>query len=441
MARENTNTDEDFYALGSFSTGNVVELDLRLPSTSTVAARLRLLDDAGNVIADEDGDLQDDHFLATLSQDGAYFAEVTSYVVHNGSRYLLTTGQPWTDAEALAQSLGGHLVTVGDQAEQDFLQQTFGSWNLWIGLNDFDNEGTHVWSSGEAVTYTNWGSGEPNTPSWNAVYKATDGLWYDNPTTSNFQALVELPDPGGRLSAGPGSFAQYLLDINVADLVPPQVVDIDRIPDEGGSTDEVIATFEVTVSEALIPSTVNNPVYEEFDTHNGHTYVQTPSTMTWQQAEDFAQSLGGNLVTITDQAEQDFLQQTFGSSNLWIGLNDIDNEGTHVWSSGEAVTYTNWGSGEPNTPSYNGVYLGTDGLWRTTRHRRVSWRSWRLRRPQVMPTRMAFPTRSIRILWIRSTAGTCAKQVPTASSIRPTMCSTTHEFLQSTPAVVRSPCW
>ena len=34
--------------------------------------------------------------------------------------------------------------------------------------------------------------------------------------------------------------------------------------------------------------------------------------------------------------------------NCWIGINDIDNEGTFMWADGTESTYTRWGSGEPS---------------------------------------------------------------------------------------------
>jgi len=68
----------------------------------------------------------------------------------------------WADAEAYAVSVGGHLVTVNDKAEQDWLSATFTMPNIYIGFNDRAVEGTWVWSSGEPVTYTNWTPGEPN---------------------------------------------------------------------------------------------------------------------------------------------------------------------------------------------------------------------------------------------------------------------------------------
>ena len=87
---------------------------------------------------------------------------------NNGHSYYLLSQATWTDSEAKAVQLGGHLVTINNQAEQDWVFSMFASFggvdrNLWIGLNDAANEGTFVWSSGEPVTYTHWSLGEPNS--------------------------------------------------------------------------------------------------------------------------------------------------------------------------------------------------------------------------------------------------------------------------------------
>ena len=100
-------------------------------------------------------------------------------------------------------------------------------------------------------------------------------------------------------------------------------------------------------------------------TYNGHTYhlLDTDGTKWWLEAEAEAVSLGGHLVTINDAAENQWVYDTFGGVattyaaanslpdqsvlSLWIGFSDHVTEGTFVWSSGEAVTYTNWRSNEP----------------------------------------------------------------------------------------------
>lgn len=83
-------------------------------------------------------------------------------------------------------------------------------------------------------------------------------------------------------------------------------------------------------------------------TYNGKFYLLS-NAGTWTQAQAQAVTLGGNLVTVNDAAENEFLVNTFGGTErLWIGLTDEVTEGTFQWANGEAVTYTNWFPGEPN---------------------------------------------------------------------------------------------
>lgn len=83
----------------------------------------------------------------------------------NGHEYYLLSEQSWQDAEAEAQSLGGHLVTINDAAENQWVLETFDDARtafFWIGFNDFAVEDNFEWASGEATTFVNWGSIEPN---------------------------------------------------------------------------------------------------------------------------------------------------------------------------------------------------------------------------------------------------------------------------------------
>src|SRR6185503_16248261 len=80
----------------------------------------------------------------------------------------LLTANTWTASEAKAKALGGHLVTINDAAENQWVADTFFPLtgvpyaSLWIGLNDVATEGQFVWASGESVTFTYWYPGEPN---------------------------------------------------------------------------------------------------------------------------------------------------------------------------------------------------------------------------------------------------------------------------------------
>jgi hypothetical protein len=85
----------------------------------------------------------------------------------NGHTYYLGSGSSWTVAESWAVALGGHLVTINDAAEQDWVYNTFSAGTypsraLWIGFHATNPLGPYSWSSGEGITYTNWFIGEPN---------------------------------------------------------------------------------------------------------------------------------------------------------------------------------------------------------------------------------------------------------------------------------------
>ena len=85
----------------------------------------------------------------------------------NGHTYYLLTEDTWQSSEAQAISLGGHLATINDQAEQDWVFASFGSFSgvsrsLWIGLTDQASEGNFTWISGEPVLYTHWIAFQPD---------------------------------------------------------------------------------------------------------------------------------------------------------------------------------------------------------------------------------------------------------------------------------------
>jgi hypothetical protein len=111
-----------------------------------------------------------------------------------GHSYFLLDQSSWADAEREAIALGGHLATISDASENDFIFQTFvGLLNddsgLWIGLNDTQEEGTFRWVSGEPVGYANWAWDEPNN--WLGIEDYVhllpkrdgrpDGSWNDAP--------------------------------------------------------------------------------------------------------------------------------------------------------------------------------------------------------------------------------------------------------------------
>ena len=87
--------------------------------------------------------------------------------------------------------------------------------------------------------------------------------------------------------------------------------------------------------------------------------------------------MGGNLATINNQAENDWVWNTFSGGSarsLWIGFTDEAEEGNFVWTSGEQVTYTNW---EPAAPGNSGgVEHYTEMRWGVSHDPNVGPGSW-----------------------------------------------------------------
>ena len=95
--------------------------------------------------------------------------------IYNNNYYLVVSGPTWNDAESNAINLGGHLVSINSQSENDFIVEKFkdnsgltvvrndGLPNYhftYIGLYD-DANGNFFWTDGSTVNWTNWAPTNP----------------------------------------------------------------------------------------------------------------------------------------------------------------------------------------------------------------------------------------------------------------------------------------
>ncbi|MBC7771879.1 MAG: hypothetical protein H7210_05250 [Pyrinomonadaceae bacterium] len=219
----------------------------------------------------------------------------------NGHVYYLLSGSSWTQAEAAAIALGGHLVSVNDAAENEFVRSNFASESCWLGLSDQTVEGTFRWADQSTVSYTNWYPFEPNNDgNEDFVHMYPDGSWNDISAANARLSVVEVPAPS--VQFGP--------------IYHPE-----------------------TCSIYFITSVGN-----------------------WLEAQARAEALGGNLVTINSAIEQLYLETYLlnlvgFTQRCWIGLHEVGAEGNYQWASGDPVLYTNWAAGEPNNSGGSEAYV------------------------------------------------------------------------------------
>ena len=135
-------------------------------------------------------------------------------------------------------------------------------------------------------------------------------------------------------------------------------------------------------------------VIEEHSTaYKGNRYSLILKGMQFEEARNYCELLGGQLVVIESEAELEFLLRKFqkegvsrglDQAEIWIGLTDQEKEGEFKWVDGtELGDYTYWRGGEPaNLGDEDGVGVRPDKfLWvdmQLTRVRRAicEWPEW-----------------------------------------------------------------
>ncbi len=120
----------------------------------------------------------------TVDSASACGCDVETYS-SNGHTYLFCdTSSYWSTASSSCSSMGYHLVTMNDSAENAWVTSytnTYMTSDPWIGFNDRSSEGSWVWETGETVSYTNWSSSEPNNSGdEDCAHLYDSGAWNDH---------------------------------------------------------------------------------------------------------------------------------------------------------------------------------------------------------------------------------------------------------------------
>ncbi|KAM5158316.1 macrophage mannose receptor 1-like [Mantella aurantiaca] len=234
----------------------------------------------------------------------------------------------WDDARENCKQSDYELASILEPYAASFLRVQLDKFKepFWIGLySDNKTYNQYKWSDGWKLHYNKWAPEEPKKRNA-CVYFDTDGQWKTASCDEHYASICK--------------------QTNVrAPTEPPQ---------KPGKCPE-------SSSISWIP-------------FRGHCYfLEAELEYEWGEATTKCLQNGGNLVSIEDQHEADFL---FGhlvllsdkAHHFWIGAYR-NVEGKWLWIDNTPMDYVNWGDGEPEERSNNDCVMirSETGTWRIGR--------------------------------------------------------------------------
>ena len=130
------------------------------------------------VVTDESGNVYNKIF-------NPYTIEIDRYELGNSQYKVFDDSKTWFEAKTYCESLGGHLATITNLDEQNFIAntvlRTYSKPFYWLGATDELAEGTWKWVTGEDWVYNNWNPVQPdnaNNEDYLHLY-SSDKTWND----------------------------------------------------------------------------------------------------------------------------------------------------------------------------------------------------------------------------------------------------------------------
>ncbi|XP_078693730.1 uncharacterized protein LOC144923229 isoform X2 [Branchiostoma floridae x Branchiostoma belcheri] len=227
------------------------------------------------------------------------------YSKYNRKCYKFSTDKmAFKAAKDACQRDGGLLATINAQDTNDLVVKKIkvGGDSYWIGLNDVRKEGSFVWSDEvkSPAVYTNWHPDQPdNGGGEDCVEMTRNQDWNDLPCSSKLNFICEKE-----------------------------------------------------MTHWTCP-----PMYG-VNAFRGKCFKFSVRRVTFNKAKAICRTDGGRLAVLKDKGTDVFIRKRIRSLpphrrvlNYWIGLSDVQEEGTFVWSDGTELTasgYTHWSQGKPD---------------------------------------------------------------------------------------------
>ena len=195
-----------------------------------------------------------------------------------------------------------------------------------------------------SVTINNRNFSSIQFPSW-TVYEGQDDLIWHNAVISGNTAYFDV-----KSSDHKNEFGQYITHIYVWDSNHKSLQTMNAL--NGGNP-------------IIVPTTYDP---KKVQTYNNHIYAVFNDYVTRSTAISKCEEMGGHLLTINDNYENDFICKMIKNDdvfNYWhVGGYKNTSTNTWEWITKEKYWYFNWDVSEPNS-SYTGMAISKNGKMRS----------------------------------------------------------------------------
>ncbi|XP_056155303.1 macrophage mannose receptor 1 [Lampris incognitus] len=250
----------------------------------------------------------------------------------HGKCYKFVSGNDkknWQEARTHCINQGGNLVSILNEREQAFLTTQMLAYpeDLWIGMNDVNWEMHFVWTTGNAISYTNWAKGQP----------------------------VSMPD---------GHFSYIREDFDCIIMVGSSVRQVGSWKVETCAEKRGFICKRNVDSQIVVLPTTTSP--RAFYKLGNDSYKLVAEKMRWDEARRQCQADDADLASIPNPITQSYISLQTHKYNepVWIGLNSNMTGGRFKWIDNWPLSYTKWGADEPKL-NQGCVYMDVDTTWKT----------------------------------------------------------------------------
>ncbi|KAM9322716.1 macrophage mannose receptor 1-like isoform 2-T2 [Pholidichthys leucotaenia] len=254
----------------------------------------------------------------------------TNYIkILNDSIKVITQQMDWDAAQKHCKRDDASLASFKTEWTQAYVELLALNLKtpLWIGLNKLQTNGYFRYVDGWDLKFTHWGKNEPST-NRACVYVDVDGKWKTAYCNQSMNSVCMT------------------------------------------STD--VRPTESALFQGVCPFDPENNIGQNhfWLPFRGYCYMFFREEKDWSQASTSCIAHGGQLVSIEDPFEQEFILKNVkifqdSYTSFWIGLFKTQ-KGEWQWLDKKVMDYSNLGEGQPKDHNY-GEISTIDGTWKATK--------------------------------------------------------------------------